>query len=282
MPEIKFDIGQNIISTARMSGAPRYTTGNVAGLISYELIDLPPHIPARYTRPGYEVVVSPLFALTLYADEEHNNDLAVQTASLTLSKDAARSHLAGQAVVEALVSQFQKGGWKRHIDDLCPAVTGRSSYLNEAGEPEQVENCPLDPAYRLSKDDWVRMMRTNQNYEWTGGGVLATLGIRYSDDVRGITYSIHLEFNDLALKRRREQEKLSRDLAEGDAQGWNSTATEKNNRFSIGCPRESPRAKRDQPWRQNCTTLGDRRSGSSTSCALILANLTDENRFTFF
>ena len=30
-------------------------------------------------------------------------------------------------------------------------------------------------------------MRLTQYYQWTGDGVLATLTIRYSDDVRGIT-----------------------------------------------------------------------------------------------
>jgi hypothetical protein len=233
MPEIRFDLGQNILDTAKKSGAPRYSTGNVAGFISYELVDLPHDIPAHYTRPGYEIQALPLFAFSLYADEEHHNGLAVHTASLQFSKDAGRSHDAAKAFVEDLISQFQKGKWKRHIDELCPAVTGRSSFLNEAGEPEQIENCPLDPQYRLSHGDWIKMMRNTQNYEWTGDGVLATLNVRYSDDIRGITYSINLEFNDFSYKKRLEKANQKRDFAAGDAKGLNSTMTEKNNRRAL-------------------------------------------------
>lgn len=225
--EIRFDIGQNIVETAKKSGAPRYSTGTVAGLVSYELVDLPLDISARCLRPGYEISVLPLFAFTLYADEAHGNDLAVQTATLQFSTDSVKSHESAQAFVENVILQFQNGKWRRHISRDCPAVTGRSAFLNESGEPEQIENCALDPNYRLSAGDWAKLMRTTQNYEWLGDGVLATLAIRYSDDSRGITYSVDLDFHDWALKQRRDEANLARDLAEGDAQGWNSTANEK-------------------------------------------------------
>jgi hypothetical protein len=227
MPEIKFAIGNNIHETAKRSGAPRFSTRNVAGLISYKLIDLPPDIPAHYVRPGFEITASPLFAFTLYADEEHNNGLAVQTARLQFSSAMAKSHDSAQAFVENMITQFEKGKWKRHIDELCPAVTGRSTFLNEAGEPGQIAGCPLDPQHRLSKGDWIRLMRLTQDYEWIGDGVLATLTVGFSDDVRGITYDMTLEFDDLAIKNRGDQSNLDRMLAEGDKNGWNSTANEK-------------------------------------------------------
>jgi hypothetical protein len=227
MPEIKFAIGNNIHETAKRSGAPRFSTRNVAGLISYKLIDLPPDIPAHYVRPGFEITASPLFAFTLYADEEHNNGLAVQTARLQFSSAMAKSHDSAQAFVENMITQFEKGKWKRHIDELCPAVTGRSTFLNEAGEPGQIAGCPLDPQHRLSKGDWIRLMRLTQDYEWIGDGVLATLTVGFSDDVREITYDMTLEFDDLAIKNRGDQSNLDRMLAEGDKNGWNSTANEK-------------------------------------------------------
>lgn len=232
-PQIRFDVGQNIFETAKKSGAPRYSTGNVAGLVTYELVDLPPDITAHYQRPGYEIRALPLFAFTLYADEAHNNGLAVQTATLQFSTDSTRTHKSAQLFVEALISQFSNGKWRRHISSYCPAVTGRSAFLNEAGEPEQIENCPLDPHHSLTAEDWARLMRTTQNYAWLGDGVLAILAIRYSDDIRGITYSIDLDFHDWPLKQRRDAANLARDLAEGDAQGWKSTETENKNMLAI-------------------------------------------------
>jgi hypothetical protein len=227
MPEIKFDLGKNIHETAKKSGAPRFSTRNVAGLISYDLIDLPPDIPAHYVRPGFEITASPLFAFTLYADEEHNNGLAVQAARLQFSSETAKSHESAQAFVENIIAQFERGKWKRHIHELCPAVTGRSTFLNEAGEPKQINGCPLDPKHRLSKEDWIQLMRLTQYYEWIGDGVLAKLTVRFSDDVRGITYAMDLDFDDLAIKKRVDQANLNRRLAEGDKNGWNSTENEK-------------------------------------------------------
>lgn len=224
MPKIKFDLGQNIAATAKQSGAPRFSVGNVAGLVSYELIDIPSNIPAYYARPGFEISASPLFAFTLYADEELQNGLAVEGASLQFNTKSLISHESAKKLVGDLISQFQKGKWTRHIDEICPAVTGRSSYLNEAGEPEQIGACALDPQHQLSHEDWLTMMKMTQNYNWMGDGILATLTVGFTDDVRGITYRIHLDFNDFAIKKRRADVDLARSLAEGDAQGRNMTA----------------------------------------------------------
>lgn len=162
MPEIKFAIGNNIHETAKRSGAPRFSTRNIAGLISYKLIDLPPDIPAHYVRPGFEITASPLFAFTLYADEEHNNGLAVQTARLQFSSAMAKSHDSAQAFVENIIAQFESGKWKRYIDELCAAVTGRSTFLNEAGEPERHSNLRADHS-RHSKSGPIRSIRSVQN-----------------------------------------------------------------------------------------------------------------------
>jgi hypothetical protein len=227
MFEIKVDIGQNIFETAKKSGAPKYSTKNIAGVVIYEQKSKPFDVPVRYHRQGYDITALPLFALTLYADEANANGLAVERITLQFSKDAAVSHTSAQEFVRDLISQFQNGKWKRYIGEFCPAVTGRSAFLNEAGEPGQIGSCPLDPAYRLSADDWIGMTSMTLNYKWIGDEVLATLTVRHADDTRGITYSIDLEFDDLTLKRRREQTNLARKLAEGDAQGRNSTVKDK-------------------------------------------------------
>ncbi|MGZ8315973.1 MAG: hypothetical protein ACXW3B_12465 [Telluria sp.] len=224
MPEIKFDLGKNIRDTARKSGAPKYSTRNVVGFISYGLVNLPHDIPARYVRAGYEIEALPLFAFTLYADEANRNNLAVEAAVLQYSTHEIKSHEAAQTFVEKLLTQFNNGKWLRYVPEYCPSVTGRSSYLNEAGELDPNGACPLDPQYRLVMSEWIQMMPMTQNYQWIGDGVLATLTVRSSDDIRGITYSIFLEFENISAKKRTEEENLARDLAEGDAQGWNSTA----------------------------------------------------------
>jgi hypothetical protein len=233
MPEIRFDIGRNILEIAKASGAPRYSTRDVAGWISYKIIDLPPDIAGLYLRTGYQITASPLFALTLYADEENHNNLAVEAVALQFSTDAIKSHESAQVFVEHLISQFEKGKWVRYIDEICPSVTGRSSFLNEAGEPEQIGSCPLDPRYRLTTKDWVRMMQSTQNYKWVGEGVLATLTVGYSDNIGGVTYTIDLEFDDFAIKKRRTETKLAQTLAAGDTQGRNSTAKERGKMVAL-------------------------------------------------
>jgi hypothetical protein len=230
MPRIKFDVGQNILATAKGSGAPRFSARNVAGLISYKLIDMPADIPAYYARPGFEINASPLFAFTLYADEELHNGLAVEAASLQFNTKSIISHESAKKLVGELISQFQHGKWTRYIDEICPAVTGRSSYLNEAGEPEQIGACALDPQHQMSPQDWITMIGTTQNYKWMGDGILATLTVGFTDDIRGITYSIHLDFDDFAIKKRRADVELARSLAEGDSRGRNMTAKHKAKR----------------------------------------------------
>jgi hypothetical protein len=224
---VRFDIGQNIIETAKKSGAPRWATRDLVGLVSYDLMNMPVDIPLVYQRPGYEINAMPVYSFTMYADKESNNKLAVETATVLFNTNALKSHTAAKRFAEDLILQFQKGKWTRHVEELCPAVTGRSAFLNMAGEPDRELTCPLDPGHRLSPEDWVLMMSMGgQRYEWVGDGVYAKLNVDYSDDIRGITYSIGLAFEDLATRRRRDETSRLRDLAEGDANGWNSTENE--------------------------------------------------------
>jgi hypothetical protein len=232
MSEVQFDIGKNIVDAARASGAQGYSTQNIDGLLMYDA-NLTPDVPVRYARPGYEIVVSPIFSLTLYADRKSNNNLAVQTASLQTSTRTIRSHAAARDFVDKLVLQFKNGKWLRYIDDLCPAVTGRSTLLNEAGHVEQIEACALDPDYKLSDEEWAFLMQLTQNYEWVGDGVLAKLTVGFHDFGRGLEYAIDLEFDDLSLKEKRDKENLSQELSAGDAKGWRSTENHLKNMAEI-------------------------------------------------
>lgn len=223
MLHVRIDLGKNIAETAKKSGAPRWVTRNIDGFVSYKIIDLPSDVPVFYERPGYEISAIPVFGLTLYGDKEHNNNLAVEAISIHFNTDAYKSHTSAKKFVEDVIAQFQKGKWTRRLSDWCPAVTGRSSFLDEAGNPDKSRVCPLDPAYRLSVEDWILLMSIGKTYEWLGDGVLATLNIRYSDDIRGITYSVALSFDDFVAKTRQDEINQLRDLAEGDANGWKST-----------------------------------------------------------
>lgn len=226
--EVNFDIGKNIIEATKTSGAPSFSTQNIDGLLMYDA-NLSPQVPVRYDRPGYEIIVSPIFSLTLYADKKSNNNLSIQTASLQTSTRTIKSHAAAQEFVEQFKIQFRKGKWRRYIDDLCPAVTGRSTFINESGQFEQIEACALDPEYKLSDEEWKFLMQSQQNYKWVGDGVLAKLTVGYHDFGRGLEYAIDLDFDDLQLKIKRDEKNLLEELSEGDAKGWRSTEQHVNN-----------------------------------------------------
>lgn len=223
MQEIGFDIGKNIRETARISTAAGFTVQNVDGLIMYDAEGLSSDILARYKRPGYEISISPIFSFSMYADERTKDGLAVQTAALQASTRAIKSHEVAQEFVKTLVMQFRKGRWTRYLDNLCPAVTGRSSILNEDGEVAQMGACALDPEYNLSLEEWKKLMMSTQNYKWIGDGVLAKLTVGYNDFGRGLNYSIDLDFEDFELKKRRDEIEKTRRMVEGDQKGWKST-----------------------------------------------------------
>ena len=223
MTEIKFELGRNIVETARESGLPKYSARDINGFITYSVNDLPADVSARFARPGYDVSFASLFALTMYASQDNKNNLAVDHVTLQFSTKPFTSHEDGKKFAERVIAQMNSKKWLRHIEELCPAVGGRSAFLNAAGELEQIEGCALDPAYTLTREEWLHMMRLEQSYQWVGDGVLATLRIAYSEDRRGITYNFYMDFDDLALKKRKDALRLQRDLAEGDQKGWKST-----------------------------------------------------------
>lgn len=223
MAEIKFDLGKNITETAKNSGVPEFSARDVDGFISYSINNLDDHVQARFGRPGYELDIGPLFSFTMYANTENQNNLGVYIASLQFASKVATSHEDGQRFAENLIKRISAKKWTRHIEDTCPAVTGRSSFLNAAGEINLNSGCALDSAYRLTKDEWITLMESGQEYRWHGDNVLLTLKISSSNDSRGITYKFFMDFEDLAIKTKRDAQRQKRDLEEGDKKGWNST-----------------------------------------------------------
>ena len=221
--EIKFDLGKNIVDTARASGVPKFQTDNIAGLISYSVNQIPAEIPARFVRPGFEVSVSPLWAFSLRADRDRTPDDLVYKATLQIN--TIKSHDTAQAFVEQLLAQFAKGKWKRYITDSCPAVTGRSSWLNAAGTLNlEGAVCP-DSTYKLTRDDWLTVMRDSQRYRWIGDGVIAALSINFGDNpATGVAYQMFLEFELEDVQKKRNAQADADHIKEGEAKGWNTAA----------------------------------------------------------
>jgi hypothetical protein len=222
--EIKFDLGKNIVETARGSGVPSFSTRDIAGLVSYSVNGIPRQIQVHYTRPGFEIYWSPVFALTMYASRSDGPALAVDTVDLILNIDEMNDEQA-HAFVEQTIAQFQKGKWKRYSDpEWDVLLTGRSSILNEDGE---VDTLPMtiDPNYRIPANEWRSFALKYPIWRWVGDGILATFDIANSPGQDGKdAYRMNLSFENLDVKLKLDAKNLAEKLAEGDAKGWNSTA----------------------------------------------------------
>jgi hypothetical protein len=223
MNEIRFVLHRNIVETARQSGVPEYSTRDIQGFITYSINDIPADILARYEQSGYEISLAPLFAFTMHADKSNHNNLGVENVTLQFSSKPYKTHEDGKRFAEKVIAQMNGKKWRRHIEELCPAVTGRSALLDVEGKLGQAAGCPLDPNYALTKDEWVQMMREEQRYQWIGDGVLVTFRIAYSEDSRGITYKFFMEFDDFSIKKRKDDQRTQLSLKEGDEKGWGST-----------------------------------------------------------
>lgn len=231
MYTINVDVGKNIEKVAKDSGAPGFGVEAYWGAKFYEIVGMPADIPVRYIRPGYEITAQPLFSLTMFADTENNNDLAVEKITFQFSRHAAKTHGEARALVEGLIAQFRNGKWHRHIENTCPAVTGRSAYLNL---DEKIRaSCFLDPEYKMSMEDWRELAKLTLQYAWLGEGVLAKLSVNFDEAVVGSSYLIGLEFQDFAIQNRRYFAQEALELVEGDKKGWNSTAKHKKDMADI-------------------------------------------------
>lgn len=226
MNELRFELGQDIILTAKNSGMPRFNAMRVAGLVNYSVNDLPLDLPVRYAKSGYEVTWAPVFAFTMYADED---TMKVDTVTLQWNNDPVTDEQA-QAFVEATVAQFQRGKWQRYGDPQEDVLlTGRSSYLDENGEFQAI--CmTMDPNFKIPAEDWKILSRKGMLWQWVGEGVLAQLEVFNSPGQDGKpAYRMALNFYVLEAKRKLWAENLARELKDGDAKGWNSTAEHEAN-----------------------------------------------------
>jgi hypothetical protein len=223
---IRFDLGKNIADVAKNSGARSFALRDLDGFISYTLVGLQDKTAVLYDRPGFEIHWVPAFALTLYADHHRSSRDLVETVDVQLNNNAFNSLEASKAFVEDTIAQFQHGGWKRFIPESCPRVTGRSSLLNLQGDLDVQQGCPLDPSYKLSMDEWRRMMVTTQRYQWLGDGVLSELTFSYHLGEVGspATFDVGLSFESKAAKDATDEKNLSDKLRQGDEKGWNSTS----------------------------------------------------------
>lgn len=227
MSEINFKIGDNIHKTAEGSGVPSFSVRNIEGFITYSVNSIPTGIVAQYTVPGFEISVDSIFAFTMYADEQHNNNLAVTTATLQFDYSSVKTHSEGHKIVQKIVDRFRGKKWKRYVNPDCAATTGRSSFLDEKGAVEASSYCGIDPNYRISTEDWIKLMSAGANtYKWIGNGVLATLEIISTNREDGVSYSLVLEFEDLEIRDRIMKKNLQHERLEGDAKGWNLTKNE--------------------------------------------------------
>jgi hypothetical protein len=223
--KIQFDLGRNIVETARASGVPSFEASDVAGFITYSAVNLPRQIPVRFTRPGFEIEWLPVFAVAMNADRDRNATLPVASVSLSLNSDIA-SHSEAQAFVEQTIAQFAKGKWKRFHDPVWDVLlTGRSSILDEAGEMNTMQ-MTIDPSYKIAPEEWPKLAKTGPIWRWVGDGVLASLTVGYTEREASTVpqYSMDLEFELLDNYTRRFAEYGAQKLKEGDAKGWNSTA----------------------------------------------------------
>ena len=231
---IQVDLGRNIQETATMAGGARFTSRNVAGLVRFSINNLPTDLPVLFTRPGLEARFDSLFAVSLYADEEDNNDLKVGIVVLQFSNDQVTDHRSGQAFVTALIKKFSTKKWIRFIPDVCPAVTGRSNFIQADGKIALFEACPLDPDYTMTLTEWRTLALKGLSFEWVGDGLMATLNVKGTEDSRGVTYRASIEYEDETVRARHHAKNLAEELSRGDQQGWNSTAKhEKNHQIML-------------------------------------------------
>ncbi|KHK58059.1 hypothetical protein PI87_06525 [Ralstonia sp. A12] len=224
MTEIRFDLGKNIVDTARASGVPTFSTDNIDGYISYSVSPVPDAVVAHYMREGFEVRWHPIFSLAMRADEKRFPDRRVQSVSLLLNDKIIKTHAEAQALVEQTIAQFQRGKWQRYYDpEWDVLLTGRSSLLNENGQFGRFPRT-IDPAYKIPAEDWPAVVQQGPIWRWVGDGVLAQLSVKGDAGTLGLSYDVRLNFDLLDVALKRDAENLAQQLKEGDAKGWNSTA----------------------------------------------------------
>ena len=126
--------------------------------------------------------------------------------------------------------------WAYYITEGCPAVTGRSSLVDEKGELDLQMVCP-DPAYKLTLQEWVTMLEKGSGlyYRWYGPDLLAELEITQQgvDELGRPSYSVFLEFAMKSVKEKLLAEREAEDIRRGEAEGWGTAAEYQKNRARV-------------------------------------------------
>ena len=225
MRDISFDLGKDIVETARATGAPKFPVDKVDGLITYSLTPVPAGVALHFTHPGLEIAWEPVFAFSLDADEKMSAGRRTDTASLQLDSRFA-THAAAQEFAARTLAQFRKGQWKRYQDpEWDTLLSGRSSLLDEQGQiADPLMNA--DPAYAMAAQDWITAAHNGIWWRFVGDGIYAEFVVHADPDRAGAapSYSMDLKFVLLDVKQKVDADNHAREMRQGDAKGWNSTA----------------------------------------------------------
>lgn len=82
--EIKFDLGRDIVATAKESGVPKFSVDDVDGLVTYGVSRVPPDVVAHFAHPGLDITWQPVFDFSMNADEKLSAGRQADTAELQL------------------------------------------------------------------------------------------------------------------------------------------------------------------------------------------------------
>ena len=258
MHELRFNVGTDINETSRRSGAPEFEVEQVNNTLIYSAPEIPSSVAIRYSREQFEVSIPSAFSFAMYANAARNS--VVEKASIQLSRKAFSGappnsdaeHRLAQQFVESMVAQFHKGRWTRYAPPGALFVlTGRSSYLDEAGNIEPTVLDAIDPAFRIPEKDWAVLVTRLPRWRWVGDGVLATMSVQYLATSMGKVspYQIKFEFDLLDAKLKQDADNMAEKLAEGDKKGWNSTAKFEAEKKAIKA--------RNERLRENAVQRGD-------------------------
>lgn len=223
MLEINFLIGENIVETAKKTNIPEFNVSNTNGSLHYQVMQLPSDAVAVYNRKEFEIRTSPVFSINFWADRSRSKINAVHAFQVKIDTQKITSHRAAREFIDSIISQFNKGQWQRRISTYCPAITGRSVFLNADGALDS-DGCALDPTFSMNQDEWINLFANQQNFEWLGEGVFAQLSILYNDRTPQPIYEIVLLFEDYKTKLTIIRDNETRRLELGDAKGWKSSA----------------------------------------------------------
>jgi hypothetical protein len=217
--EVRFDLGKNIMETARRSGVPSFDVTNDFGLIEYGVVELPKNVVVMFARPGLEVGWPAVFSFTIVANHNRSPDDIADQASLQLSNSALRNTEEARRFVDSTLAQFARSNWQRFIPEWCPRVTGRSSVLDESGAVDRIAACPIDPSYRIPAESFAAFFDTTRYWIWHSGDVYARFKLNRMTISGEDVYTAFLEFeneddvravaqNDVPRDRRSPAERL--------------------------------------------------------------------------